>query len=59
MIEDIDSDGRILTIESARRLGDRWKINLHAFFVLDSSEEDSLHDLRDDDYVQVNMSYFF
>ncbi|MCK5504257.1 MAG: hypothetical protein KAJ10_03800, partial [Thermodesulfovibrionia bacterium] len=57
--QDMDSDGTSLSLESNRRISDHWKISLDAFFVLDSSEEDIIHSLRDDDNVQIELSYYF
>ncbi len=59
IIQDIDSEGSVCTIESSRRISDHLKVNLDVFFVLDSSEEDSIHSLRDDDNVQVELLYYF
>ncbi len=59
IIQDIDSEGSVFTIESSRRISDHLKVNLDVFFVLDSSEEDSIHSLRDDDNVQVELLYYF
>lgn len=58
-IQDIDSDGSILSLESSRRIGDNWKVSVDAFFVLDSSKEDTMHALRDDDSIQIDLSYYF
>ena len=57
--QDMDSDGTSLSLESNRRISDHWKISLDAFFVLDSSEEDIIHPLRDDDSMQIELSYYF
>jgi hypothetical protein len=57
--QDMDSDGTSLSLESNRRISDHWKISIDAFFVLDSSEEDIIHPLRDDDSVQIELLYYF
>jgi hypothetical protein len=59
MFQDIDSDGSVLSLESSRRISDHWKVTLDAFLVLDSSEEDLIHALRDDDNIQIEISYYF
>ncbi len=56
---DIDNTGNILLLDSSRRIGDRWKVNLNAFFVINSSSEDFIHTLRDDDFIQFEVSYYF
>ena len=57
--QDMDSDGTTLSLESNRRISDHWKISIDAFFVLDSSEEDIIHPLHDDDSVQIELLYYF
>jgi hypothetical protein len=57
--QDLDGDGTSLALESSRRISDHWKISIDAFIVLDSSEEDIIHSLRDDDSVQIELSYYF
>ncbi len=59
IIQDIDSDGSSFTFESSRRIGDNWKVSLDAFIVLDTSEEDTMHSLRDDDSVSMELVYYF
>ena len=59
LIGDIDSSGLVFTFESNRRIGERWKITLDSFFVLDSSEEDVIHSIRKDDNIQIELSYYF
>lgn len=59
VIEDLDSDGRVVSLESSRRISDHVKITANAFLVLDSSEEDAIHSLRDDDSLQVELAYYF
>ncbi|MCK5505255.1 MAG: hypothetical protein KAJ10_08835 [Thermodesulfovibrionia bacterium] len=59
LIQDLNSEGTVLSLESGRRIGNSWKINLDSFFVLDSSEEDAVHSLRNDDSVQLEIAYFF
>ncbi len=56
---DLDSEGRVISLESSRRIGDRWKVTIDAFFVLDSSPEDLIHSLRDDDSAQVELTYYY
>lgn len=58
-IHDMDSDDRIFTLESSRRLNNHWKISMDAFFVVESSRKDIIHSLRDDDSVQVQLMYYF
>jgi hypothetical protein len=57
--QDLDSAGTGLSFESSRRIGDHWKVTVDAFFIVDSSEEDSSHSFRDDDNIQIELSYYF
>lgn len=57
--QDLDSSGTGFSIESSRRLTDHLKITLDAFMILDSSEEDIFHSIRDDDNLQIELSYYF
>jgi hypothetical protein len=59
IIQDIDSRGTVFRLESSRRIGDHVKISIDSFFVFDSSEEDSIHDFREDDSIQIELSYYF
>jgi hypothetical protein len=59
LIQDLNSRGSALSLESSRRISDHLKITLDAFFVLDSSERDALHNFRNDDSLQIELSYYF
>ena len=59
IVQDMDNAGRIFSLESSRRIGDRWKISLEVYLFVDSSEDDVIHALRDDDNVRIEFSYFF
>jgi hypothetical protein len=60
VIQDLNSRGTVLTVESSRRLSDHWRIYFDAFFVLDSSAEDMVvHSFRKDDSIQLELAYYF
>ena len=59
MFQDLDGDGSAVSVESGRRLSDHWKVTLDALFILDSPEGDPLHDLRKDDNLRLELSYYF
>ncbi|MBL7032305.1 MAG: hypothetical protein ISR97_03890 [Nitrospira sp.] len=59
IIQDLDSDGSSFAFESSRRIGDNWKVSLDAFIVIDTSEEDAIHSLRDDDSVSIELAHYF
>jgi hypothetical protein len=59
VIHDVGEGPRIFFLESGRRLTDHWKLSLEAFFILHSPEDDFLHDFRKDDYIQLDLIYYF
>jgi hypothetical protein len=59
LIQDLDDKGGVFSLESSRRLSDHWKAGIDAFFVLDSTEEDYVHSLRNDDSLRIELSYYF
>lgn len=59
LMQDMDGNGTILTMESGRRIGDQWRISFNTFLVLDASEEDAVYSLREDDSVEIEMTYYF
>ena len=46
-------------IEASRRLTDHWKVELEARLFNNIDEDDALYNVRNDDYAQIAMSYFF
>jgi len=59
VVQDLNSEDLFFSFESSRRIGERWKISLEALVVFKSSEEDAINPLRDDDYIQLELSYHF
>jgi len=59
VFQDLGGDSSAVSVESGRRISDHWKVTLDAFFVLESSEDDILHGLRDDDNLRIELSYYF
>ena len=59
LIQDLDSPARALSIEASRRFGSTWKLSLQAWGFLDAPEDDPLFNLRDDDFLQVDLAYYF
>jgi len=59
LIQDMNRSGTFFTLESSTRITDHWRISLEAFFVLDSSAAEINYDLRDDDYLQIELLYYF
>jgi hypothetical protein len=58
-IQDLDSSSRSFSIEGSRRFGDRWLLSIESRVFLDQSESDVLYSMRDDDYFQLKLAYYF
>lgn len=56
---DLDHGDRFYNIEAERRLGDSWKLGLEARLFTDIHPSNPLYDIRNDDYVQINLEWFF
>lgn len=54
-----DDDGTLWTLEGSRRLGDAWRLNVRARGFTDVSENSPLFGLRQDDYLEIEISRFF
>jgi hypothetical protein len=59
LITDLDNKDMSMSLESSRRLSDNFKIEVDAFIVIDSSEDSIIHSFRDDDNIQVDLSWYF
>ena len=59
LIQDLDSSSRTFSIEGSRRFGDRWLLSIESRVFLDQSEGDVLYSMRDDDYFQLKLAYYF
>lgn len=60
IILDLDDKARLLSLESSRRIGDTWKLTLEArlFSNIDRSSI-LLYDLRNDDFIQAEIAWYF
>ena len=61
VIKDVDKDTTIYSLEASRRLGDAWKLSLEARFydVLDETDVQLYNTVRNDDYIQLELAYYF
>lgn len=59
MIIDSNDDSRLLSLESSRRLGEDWKINLEGQAFINISNTDLLAGVRKDDYLQLELTRYF
>lgn len=59
IIQDYQNNSQMLTLELSRRLGESWKIEIEAFFILNPSSDDLLYGLRDDNHLRIDLAYYF
>jgi hypothetical protein len=59
LIQDMDNPTRALSVEASRRIGANWKLLLQAWGFLDSPVDELLFNVRDDDFLQVALAYYF
>jgi len=60
VIKDAEKDTTIYSIEASRRIGNAWKLSLEARYYEEVDTKDqTLYSIRDDDYIQMELSYYF
>ncbi|MBX2879680.1 MAG: hypothetical protein KTR32_07105 [Granulosicoccus sp.] len=59
ILGDLDGGGQQLSLEASRRIGNSLKISADAAVWMGTEEADPLHALRNEDYVQIEIAYFF
>jgi hypothetical protein len=59
VIFDLDSYGRIASVEASRRLGNRWKLSLDVRLFNNIPVKDPLFAVRGDDHIQLRLARFF
>jgi len=57
--QDLDSSAHFVNVEASRRFGNNWLLSIVSRFFFDLPEDDLFSDLRDDDYFQLNIAYYF
>ena len=58
-VVDVDTQATFASLEANRRLGNSWKLSLEARFFTNANPSDPLFFLRDDDYLELQASYYF
>ncbi len=56
---DLDGGGQLITLELEHRINDQFTIEIQARAFEDAEAGDALYELRDDDYLQVEVFYNF
>ncbi len=59
VITDLDEGGQTVNLEAARRLGDSFKLNVDARAAMDTDDDPQLDVFSRDDFVRVELAYFF
>jgi len=59
MTHDANSSARTVSVEASRRLGSSWKVSIEARAFLDAPEDDPLYSLRDDDFLRLELTYYY
>jgi hypothetical protein len=59
VIVDIDNQSTFGNMEAIRRLGEAWTISLEARFFSNIDKSDPLYPLREDDYIELELSRYF
>ena len=59
LIQDQESQAKVWSLESSRRLGDDWKLNIEGYLFQDIDDRDILSGLRNDDYLSFEIIRYF
>ncbi len=59
IMQDVEEPETAVRVEASRRFGSHWRLNLEAWFFLRAPRESILYDLRNDDFVRMEMAYYF
>jgi hypothetical protein len=57
--QDLTSSAHTIGLEASRRFGDNWRLSVEARAIIDPPEDDLLYNLRDDNFVRLEMAYYF
>ena len=58
-IHDLDNSDAVWNIEASRRIGNRWKVSLEGRFFSSDKAKSLLHQIRDEDYLQLEFARYF
>ena len=57
--QDLEHGGNILSIEASRRIGNNWLLSIVSRAFIDLPPNDPLFSMRNDDYIELNLAYYF
>ena len=58
-VQDLDTSARFLFLEASRRFGDNWLLTAELRAFINQPMKDLFFDLRDDEIMQIELSYYF
>jgi hypothetical protein len=56
---DMNNGGYFLNLETSRRFGNHWKLELEARFTYDTASHDAFYSFKEDDSIQLEIIRFF
>lgn len=59
VVHDYRDASRVLTVESSRRLTDHWKLEAQGYAFLGASPSDLTYLVRDDDFFELRLGYYW
>jgi len=59
VIIDVNDSSRVMSVEASRRLGNNWKVSLEGRFFSNIAELNSLSSFKNDDFVQLELAWYF
>ena len=59
MSVDLDNQSKFLSMEASRRFGDHWLLEAEVRWFSDIDDRDPLYNLRQDDYLQLELKRYF
>lgn len=58
-LQDLTSPARTINFEGSRRFGNHWKAIIEASIFIDSPEDGPFYSLRADDFIKLELAYYF
>jgi hypothetical protein len=58
-ITDLDNHALAYSLEASRRIASNWKLNIESRFYQDIPANDPLYAFSQDDYLQIDLGYYF
>jgi hypothetical protein len=59
LMRDVAGDENLLILEASRRFGSHWRLSLEAWIFADLAKESRIYDFRADDFLRMEMAYYF